>query len=336
MALISSPNELPDGPGDPQVDPAAASELKFRHLESFRVVAREGSFSRAAERLGYTQSAVSQQIAALERAVGTSLFERPGGPRPVRPTRAGELLLDHVEAVLSRWAAATADMAAYREGDAGRIAVGTFQSVAVRALPPVVGQLRRESPGLRIELVEHDETTLLLEALLAGDLDVAFLIGIPPPEVPVDVVTLGEDPFVLMSPLGEALAPPGSPVELELLQGLPTVSQVANTCQALVDRHLAAVGITPDVIFRTGDNSAVQAMVRAGGCHAVMPRLTIDLDDPDVSVHELVPAVPARTISLATASGRPPVPAAQRFVEIAVAECSALLGAVEGASRERR
>lgn len=332
MALISSPYD----PADPKGQPGASSELKFRHLEALQVVAEEGSFSRAAERLGYTQSAVSQQIAALERAVGLPLFDRPGGPRPVRPTRAGELLLEHAGAVLARWAAATADMAAYREGDAGRIAIGTFQSVAVRALPPVVGQLRRELPGLRIELVEHDETTLLLQALLAGDLDAAFLIGEPPAEVAVDHVVLGQDPFMLMSPAAEALAAPLEPVDVSLLHGLPTVAQVANTCQALVDRHLGSIGVSPDVIFRTGDNSAVQAMVRSGGCHAVMPRLTMDLDDPDVSVHELVPAVPARTITLATASGRHVAPAVERFVEIAVAECSALLGEVGGTERARR
>src|SRR5581483_5340446 len=76
--------------------------LQIRHLAALAALAQEGSFGRAAERLGYTQSAISQQIAALERLVGQRLVERPGGTRPVRLTPAGHLLEEHAEAILSR------------------------------------------------------------------------------------------------------------------------------------------------------------------------------------------------------------------------------------------
>src|SRR6266566_3719893 len=84
--------------------------VEMRHLAALEAVAEEGSFGRAARRLGYTQSAVSQQIAQLEKVVGAKLVERPGGPRAVSLTDAGRLLLRHADAIVARLAAAQADM----------------------------------------------------------------------------------------------------------------------------------------------------------------------------------------------------------------------------------
>src|SRR5436190_15966512 len=97
--------------------------VELRHLAALQAVAEEGSFGRAAIRLGYTQSAVSQQIQALERVVGERLVERPGGPRPVSLTEAGELLLRHADAIVARMQAAQADLAAFSQGAAGTLRV---------------------------------------------------------------------------------------------------------------------------------------------------------------------------------------------------------------------
>src|SRR6266540_12457 len=104
--------------------------VELRHLAALEALADEGSFGRAAAALGYTQSAVSQQIAALERAVGVRLVERPGGPRPVTLTEAGRLLLRHANAIVARMQAAAADLAAFSEGAAGTLRIGTYQSVS--------------------------------------------------------------------------------------------------------------------------------------------------------------------------------------------------------------
>src|SRR6516165_9315374 len=106
--------------------------LDLRHLVALKAIADEGSFGRAAERLGYTQSAISQQIATLERIVGLKLVERPGGPRAISLTEPGLILLRHADAIQARLLAAKADMAALEAGDAGRLRVGTFQSVGTR------------------------------------------------------------------------------------------------------------------------------------------------------------------------------------------------------------
>src|SRR4051812_1773689 len=93
--------------------------VELRHFLALEAVAREGSFGKAAAALGYTQSAVSQQIATLERMVGHRLVERPGGPKPVSLTDAGRLLLTHADAIAARVAAAQADLTALSEGEAG-------------------------------------------------------------------------------------------------------------------------------------------------------------------------------------------------------------------------
>ena len=91
-------------PTAPATAPLAGSwsALELRHLQALLAVTDEGTFSRAAGRLGYTQSAVSQQISALERMVGAPVFDRPGGPRPVELTEAGRVLVDHARGVLNR------------------------------------------------------------------------------------------------------------------------------------------------------------------------------------------------------------------------------------------
>jgi len=108
--------------------------VELRHFLALEAVAREGSFGKAATSLGYTQSAVSQQIATLERIVGHRLIERPGGPKPVSLTEAGRLLLTHAGAIAARVAAAQADLTALAEGQAGTLRVGVFQSVGQRIL----------------------------------------------------------------------------------------------------------------------------------------------------------------------------------------------------------
>src|SRR5437667_12808377 len=120
------------------MEPDSWLGVEVRHLAALQALAAERSFGRAARRLGYTQSAVSQQIATLERIVGGRLVGRPGGPRPVSLTEAGELLLRHAEAIVARLAAAQADLGALAEGEGGVLRVGIYQSVGQRILPELM------------------------------------------------------------------------------------------------------------------------------------------------------------------------------------------------------
>jgi DNA-binding transcriptional LysR family regulator len=109
--------------------------LELRHLIALQAVAEERSFGRAAGRLGYTQSAVSHQIAALEALVGQRVVERARGQRNVALTQAGALLARHADAIVARLRAAQADYAAFSEGAAGVLRIGVYQSVGTRILP---------------------------------------------------------------------------------------------------------------------------------------------------------------------------------------------------------
>src|SRR5881398_2997656 len=138
------------------MEPDRLLGVELRHLLALQAIAEHGSFGRAARALGYTQSAISQQVATLERAVGEKLIERPGGPRPVSLTEAGRLLLRHAESIVARLDAAQADLAALRAGEAGTLRVGTFQSVGARLLPEIMRRFRKSWPEIEIMLEERD------------------------------------------------------------------------------------------------------------------------------------------------------------------------------------
>src|ERR687892_1925800 len=103
------------------------ADVELRHLRTMVAIAEEGTFGRAASRLGYTQLSVSQQIAALEKSVGGAVFDRPGGPRPVRITPLGEVVLAHGRDLLTKAEALTDAVDRFRAGN-GRIDIGTFQA----------------------------------------------------------------------------------------------------------------------------------------------------------------------------------------------------------------
>src|SRR6266508_4518754 len=179
--------------------------VELRHFLALEAVAREGSFGKAAIALGYTQAAVSQQIAALERIVGQRLVERPGGPKPVSLTEAGRLLLTHADAIAARVAAAQADLAALAEGEAGTLRVGVFQSVGQRILPEVMRRFLRAWPQVKVTLTESADDEELLGFVERGDLDLTFA-DLPLVEGPFDSVELLRDPYVLVVPTDSPLA----------------------------------------------------------------------------------------------------------------------------------
>ena len=294
-------------------------DIEIRQLRALQAVAAEGSFGRAAERLGFTQSAISQQIAGLERAVGDKVFDRPGGPRRVELTPIGEMLLVHANAVLDRLLEAEDGLRSLRAGEVGRLVVGSYQSVSVNVLPDVVGRLRAERPGLSVRCEESDINEDLIARLLAAELDLTFLIGMPDHES-IDAVALMIDPFVLLS------SHPDTPstVDPATLRGMPMIGQSPCACQLSIDRSLMDYGVVPDYVFRTNDNAAVQAMVRAGMGQAILPYLAVDTNDRGVVVSALDPPIPPRVISLARRRGRTLAPAADRFIELAADVCGSL------------
>lgn len=148
------------------------SELTLAGLRVMLEVARTGSFSAAAERLDYTQSAVSRQVAVTEKAAGAPLFERHA--RGVRLTAAGEVLVRHAGQVLDGVAAASQELAGLRDRLAGRLVVGGFPTATAALLPRAIARLLADHPGLRVQLMEAP-TPAQLRALRRGRLEVAIL-----------------------------------------------------------------------------------------------------------------------------------------------------------------
>src|SRR4029453_1724392 len=180
--------------------PAAWPGLELRHLLALVAVVETGTFSGAAEQLGYTQSAVSQQVGTLERIVGTPLFERPGGPRPVRLTAAREGLLNHAPAILARASSAATDPGARASGEQGELRVGTLPSVGTKILPRLLGTFGAEWPGIQIGLRESRDCAELIHAVETGDIDVTFLDIRPYETGPLEVRPLLDDPMVFLPP----------------------------------------------------------------------------------------------------------------------------------------
>ena len=297
--------------------------LELRHLMALKAVAEAGSFGRAAKQLGYTQSAISQQIASLERIVGQRLLERPGGPRPVSLTEAGALLLRHSDAVAARLQAAQADLAALEAGEAGPLRVGTYQSVSAKLLPGLLRELQQELPKVHIRLTESADDFELLTLVEQGTLDLCF-VALPIRPGPFEVVELLRDPHVLItqsdSPLGARHRAPS----LRELAELPRISYQSCRITQGVEERLHQGGGESNIVFRSDDNGTVQALVAAGVGVAVVPRLTVDEQDPAITMIDLGDRVPPRLIGVAWHRDRLRTQAAEAFVEAAQALCTRL------------
>jgi DNA-binding transcriptional LysR family regulator len=290
--------------------------VEVRHLAALDAVAREGTFGRAADVLGYTQSAVSQQIATLERIVGERLVERPGGPRRVSLTEAGELLHRHAEAIVARFDAAQADMAALHAGETGTLRIATFQSVGARVLPAVMKRFIADWPRIEITLSEATTDEELYSGIENGTVDLAF--GSPPlPEGPFEAQTLMTDPWVLVVPSDGPLGRRRS-VNLAALGDVRMLG--SNTCSSglAAESVLAEHYIGVEYAFRSDDNGTLQGMAAAGFGVALMPLLAVSPGDARVTVLKLEPEIPRREIAVVWHRDRHRSPAARAFVDLAV------------------
>jgi DNA-binding transcriptional LysR family regulator len=286
------------------------ADVELRHLRTMAAIAEEGTFGRAADRLGYTQSSVSQQIAALEKAVGGAVFDRPGGPRPVRITPLGEVVLSHGRDLLAKAETLADAVDRFRAGH-GRIDIGTFQGASRLILPTVVRRLLSEHPGCDIRLSEVEPGDPQI-----GDLDLLFhydrIAG------DVEHVELLDEPYLLVA--GAGVFPDG-PVRVKLLDDAPMVAWPANHHQRWLERALAGNGARPRIVFRTAGHETIVSMVRAGIGSAVLPWLALHgsdaWSDDRLRIHHLRPS-PTSTWFLYWPAGRTRSPLATRAVEIAV------------------
>jgi DNA-binding transcriptional LysR family regulator len=303
------------------------TRLELRHLTALALVAEHASFSRAAEELGYTQSAVSQQIAALERALGERLVERPGGPVPVRLTDAGVLVARHAEAITDRLRALRVDLEAFASGAATRLRIGSYPSVAAHVIPRILRSFLDAWPAVQVELTESGDDEAVLREIARGELDLGF-VTLPAGPGPLTEIGLLDDPYLFVPAADSPLADRSVPLPLRALADLALIGYPPSSCQRRLEGALRSAGVEPRIVFRSSDNATVQALVRAGVGHAVVPELTIDARDEGVVVRSLEPAMPPRRVGLVVHADRYQSPALRAFIEATLEHCGQAAAAV--------
>jgi len=266
--------------------------LDPRRLLTFREVARQGSFSKAADALALTQPAVSQQVGALERELGATLLTRGRGGTTVTP--AGELLLAHADAVAARLELADTQMGEL--ADEGRLSLrlGAFPSALATIVPVAVGALRATQPELEIS-IEEAPTAELESMVTAGDLHASLGFqdaALPRREFPgLRRVDIAEEPFVAVVPAGHRLAK-RKRVALEDMAG---ERWMAPSRSGIIVRSCRAAGFEPRIVIVTRDPLASAAMTAAGLAVSITPRLSERIELPGV-VHRPLRNAPRRTL----------------------------------------
>jgi molybdate transport repressor ModE-like protein len=292
--------------------------VELRHLIALRAVADEGSVAAAARRLGYSQPGLSQQLATLERLLGSRLVERRPGIREATLTEAGQLVLRHGAALLARAQAADADLRDLQSGAGGTLRLGVFPSVGARIVPPLLQQLAERSPQLDVLLVEDASDRRLLEQIETAELDLAFTM-LPLGEGPFAALQVLRDPYVVLLAAGSPIAERTRALGLRELGQIPLIG--FRHSQAYPEAFLRAQGIDARIRFRIDDNETLVGLVAAGLGAALVPRLTVDSARKDVVQLEITAKLPPRLIAIAWHRDRKLAHAAADLVEIARELC---------------
>lgn len=257
------------------------------HLRTLVVVLRTGSFAEAARQLGYTGSAVSQQMASLEQAVKMSLFERDA--HGIRPTPTAGVLAEKAQDVLATFGAFEDEVRAMSEGSVGRVRLGSFPIASQKLLPRALADFVASHENVTIEL-DEGEPDKLVPLLLDRDLDLAlvYYYDLVPHAWPKGLRTtpLLSEELILLLPHGHPSE--GTEISLTDLATETWVSTGERTPGARsLRRACAAAGFEPDVKFRSDDYDVIRGFVRSGLGIALIPALG-HVDSDDIGTAQIV------------------------------------------------
>ena len=303
--------------------------LDVRRMRVLREVAQRGSFSAAAEALSFTQSAVSQQIAALEREAGTTLVER--SVRGIRLTDAGRALVRHTEAILGRLAEAEAELEAIAGLRGGRLRMASFESAGATLMPLAIATFRERHPAVELSL-SLAEPMDSVPQLKSGELEIA--LSFDPNDVAVPGGESIEHVHLLDDPLYLALAPdhPLANKRNLRLADLASDAWIEGTpscaCSAMLRRACERAGFIPRIAFESDDYAAIQGFVAAGVGVALVAELALTNVRDDIVIRSLGRETPVRRIHAAALAGGYRSPATTAMLEV--------LGDVASSYRTRR
>src|SRR5918999_4492100 len=255
--------------------------LDVKQLRVLRAVSEHGSFSAAADALAYTQPAVSQQIAALEKRAGTTLVDRLS--RGVRLTDAGRALVEHADVVLARLAAAEAELEAIRGVRGGRVRLSSFPTAGASLLPPAVALFTQRYPDVELTFVE-EEPEEAVQMLRAAELEVALVFEYGAADAReidrlyegLELHHLIDDPLYLALPPDHPMARRAR-VRLQDFAGETWIQESGthSWCGRFHETACLAAGFTPKVGFSYDDYNVVQGLVAAGVGISLLPGLSL-------------------------------------------------------------
>lgn len=268
--------------------------LDVRRMQVLRAVVSSGSVTAAATNLGYTPSAISQQVAALEREAGMELLERVG--RGVRPTAAGRLLTEHAAVIGKHVAEAETALADLRAGRTGQLVVRYFATAGAALVPPALARLRDKHPGVRVDLKLIDPHDPLPE-VEHGRADLAIVVRPPQPARDgVRLVHLLDDRYRAVVPKSHRLASKRV-LDLTDLAEEPLIgSEPAGPCLDSVLEACSAAGFTPNFTVESDDYATAQGFVAAGLGISLVPLMGLGSRHPDVVVRRIRNPEPSRAI----------------------------------------
>ncbi|MGN6215606.1 MAG: LysR family transcriptional regulator [Solirubrobacterales bacterium] len=291
--------------------------LSTTRLRVLREVIAHGSFSAAADALSYSQSAVSQAIAALEGEAGVPLLERTRAG--ARPTAAGAALAAQAEGILAQIEAAESEVAAIASGHGGRLRIASFPTAGATLMPAAIAAFRTSHPGVELSLAEG-EPEEIASRLRAGEFDLALLFEFPGAGERLGAgmrrFELLEDPLHLALPHDHPLAG-RSRLRLEdLAEDLWVQTAAASPCAKHIVRACHRAGFDPRVSFESDDYQTVQGLVAAGVGIALIPQLALSSVRSDVLVRPLDPQPPTRKVFAATPRSAAATPAVATMLNV--------------------
>jgi DNA-binding transcriptional LysR family regulator len=269
-------------------------------MRLLREVAERGSIAAAARSLSFTPSAVSQQIATLEREAGVPLVER--GPRSLRLTEAGRALVAHTEGILARLTAAEEEIRAIAGLRGGSLRLASFPTAYATIMPPAISEFRRRYPAVDLTLTEADPLASMAR-LRAGELDLALLYEydfVPLPADPsLELVPLLREPMRVLLPSSHAAARRHSVALAELAEESWVTSTSRSSCHEFVARACRSAGFEPRMGFESDDHQVWQGLVAAGVGVALASDLALTIVLPGVEVRPIEPDPPGRGVFVA-------------------------------------
>ena len=305
--------------------------LDVRRLRVFREVARQGSFSGAAEALTFTQSAISQNVAALEREAGASLVER--GSRGVRLTEAGHALVEHADAILARLDDAEQELAAIAGLRGGRLRLTSFPSAGAALVPDAISIFNQRYPDVELSLAEA-EPHESLPALKRGDCDLAIVFdyrSLPEEDEEVERVHLLDDVQHAALPRDHRLAGRAR-VKLADLAEDSWINGV-RLCGEFVVQECVAAGFEPHVTLESNDYATMQGLVASGVGVTLLPDLVLATGvNPGVAVIPFASNPPIRRIWAAVGANGYRSPATGAMIEVLQEVCAGFPGRLQVAA----